>query len=334
MNTSLMNESKEEKQMKKIIGEIVMKEKSGCMRNKTIVKSESKSTNRFNKDLIFINNNLSKNVLHNNPLKDSNTYLRSLKNQLKSIDLIKSIDDSSNKKVMKKPQKQLKYLSEVFQEKHTDKNSSSIKTNPIILTTVKPLILTKKVETSNNNRKKANDQPKVSNVNSKRFIKSHIFLENFKNYREKVSGKSITKAVSQVGINCKINSNSVDKFSIDPAIALNSTKSNSFASYASNNNNTFSNSLKYLNLKSQLSTNNTIESSLSNNSFLQTKDLKTKFSGIHIDKAKTASTCSVVISLNTNKNKNKTNISTLLGPEKKSVVEGKNSGINKNVKKK
>ncbi len=52
-----MNDSKGEKQMKKIIEEIVIKEKNGTLRNKNIHKSESKSKSRFGKELIFVNNN-------------------------------------------------------------------------------------------------------------------------------------------------------------------------------------------------------------------------------------------------------------------------------------
>jgi hypothetical protein len=159
-------------------------------------------------------------------------------------------------------------------------------------------------------------------------------MENFKNYKEKSSGKSITKDIVHGGKSSKYNSNSVEKFNIDTATVLNSTKSNSFASSFSNNN-TFSNSLKHLNLISQFSSNNTVETTMSNNSFIQTKDLKPKFSIINLDKTKTASTCSVVISLNSNKAKNKKIVSSFLGHEpKKFAVEGKNQNINKKVKKK
>lgn len=328
-----MNDSKEEKQMKKIIEEIVVKEKTGSLRNKIINKSESKSKSRFGKELIFVNNNVSKNVMVNNPVKDSNCYIRNLKNQLISIDLIKSIDDSNKKKIIKKPQKKLKFFSEVFQEKFNNKNSLSIKTNPTSFVVGKPNISNKESE-FNSSCKKTSTKEKLSLVNPKRFIKSYIFLENFKNYGEKVNGKSITKAISQVGISNKFNSNSVDKFSMDTATLLNSTKSNSFASSFSNSN-TISNSLKHLNLKSHFSSNNTVESTLSNNSFIQTKDLKPKFNIINLDKTKPASTCNVVISLNTNKAKNKTLSSFIGGSEnKKSIVEGKNQGISKNLKKK
>jgi hypothetical protein len=327
-----MNDSKGEKQMKKIIEEIVIKEKNGTLRNKNIHKSESKSKSRFGKELIFVNNNISKNVMINNPIKDTNCYIRNLKNQLISIDLIKSIDDSNKKKINKKPEKKLKFFSEVFQEKFANKNSLSIKSNPTSYVVGKTNATSKDIE-NNSYSKKTNIKEKVLAVNPKRYIKSYIFLENFKNYGEKINGKSITKASSQYGIINKFNSNSVDKFSMDTATILNSTKSNSFASSFSNSN-TISNSLKHLNLKSHFSSNNTVESTLSNNSFIQTKDLKPKFNIINLEKTKTVSTCNVVISLNTNKTKNKT-LSSVLGTEnKKIIIEGKNQGISKNFKKK
>jgi len=329
-----MNDSKGEKHMKKIIEDIVVKQKTGSIRNKIFHKSESKNKSQNGKELLFVNNNLSKNNILNNPLKESNGYIRNLKNQLISIDLIKTIDASNKKKINKKPQKKLKFFSEVFQEheKYTKKNSLSIKTNMTSLAVGKPNTSNKDLEI-NSSYKKTCLKEKVSAVNPKRLIKSYIFLENFKNYGEKVNGKSITKAISQVGINNKLNSNSVDKFSMDTATLLNSTKSNSFASSFSNSN-TISNSLKHLNLKSHFSSNNTVESTLSSNSYIQTRDLKSKFNIINLENSKKASTCNVVISLNTNKVKNIT-LSSVLGPDnKKSIVEGRNQGISKNLKKK
>jgi hypothetical protein len=89
-----------------------------------------------------------------------------------------------------------------------------------------------------------------------------------------------------------------------------------------------------LNLKSHFSSNNTVESTLSSNSYIQTRDLKSKFNIINLENSKKASTCNVVISLNTNNVKNIT-LSSVLGPDnKKSIVEGRNQGISKNLKKK
>ena len=334
--------------------------------------NESRKTVRRNVKEVSINSTTIKNTMTVDNTSMKASFIKNLKNQLKNLETINnSIDKTNKQKTAKKPEKKLKYFSEIFNDKLKSKNSLSIKTNPVAYATSKPskvdsstISMTSSTINSRGHNKyktKANTNTNITSIttnplssshsnpasNPARFVKSQIFIENFKNLQnsnnphnflqmEKRPQKS-SHAVSQISLNThynntNANSTSFEKFSIDQGNNLNSTKSNSFVSSFSNNN-TFSNSLKHLNLKSHFSSNNTVESTLSNNSFIQTKDLKTKFSSINLEKGKAASTCNVVISLHTNKMRNKKFVSSFIGNEslvkKSSVVEGKNLCINK-----
>lgn len=335
---------------------------------KESVKENRKQVNhhRNNNDASISSTIMAKNTVETSYSKGS--FIKNLKNQLKNIEFLKSVDNGNSqlKKTVKKNEKKMKYFSEVCQDKLKGKYSLSIKTNNLHtnnpITTVKsnkpsflskdfstiapynPLLQSTITTTSQNSisksnfisgsRNSASKDKRISTSNAKRFVKSQIFIENFKNLNDKSFLKGSSKKTNQISLcSGNFNSNSLEKFSYETASnqVVNSTKSNSFASSFSNNI-TFSNSLKHLNLKAQFSSTNTAESTLSNSSFIQTKDLKTKFSGNNLaEKAKASSTCNVVISLNTNKVRSKKLVSSCVGIENKKVllVEGKNRYINK-----
>lgn len=265
-----------------------------------------------------------KNTLIEQNTKSNN--MKNLKKNLKIIDVLKSIDDTNSKRVLNKIDKKQKFFSEIFPSKNKD--SQSIKMNRVNLNA--KITNINKETISNNLNNTLINKNKETNINPKRFIKSQIFLESFKNLQLKNKLKS-SLPLSQVN-NIQLNSNTLEKFSLDTGNVVSSTKSNSFASSYSNSN-TLSNSLKYINLKAQIS--NNTESTMSNSSFTHSKDLKTKYRNFNLDKVKTSSACNVEISLNTNKMRNKKFVSSNGNESKKNIMlEKRKLSVNKSLIKK
>jgi len=201
---------------------------------------------------------------------------------------MKTEESKIDKPVSKKHEKKLKYFSEIFQEKSKLKPELVIKTGKMSFTK-NPIGGSNSNPVNMNTATSSVNKSKIVN-NPKRFVKSQMFIESFKNLK-KISTKSTVPSY----LTNNSHSASIDGFNL-----ISSTKSNSIASSLSNSN-AFSNSLKHMNLKSQYSTNNT---DISNSSFSQ-KDLKAKYNSINLSNKQKIPTCNVVISLNTHKNRNK-----------------------------
>ena len=258
------------------------------------------------------------------------SFNKNLKNSVKSTNNNESLKTEENKvAISKKHEKKLKYFSEIFQEKNKVKRDLVIATGKtsFIKHPMKTELNSNNATISHNNTG-TNSANKTKIVNNpKRFIKSQVFIENFKNLKKKTSTKSTVPIYL-------CNTNNSNSTSIDNCNLVSSTKSNSIGSSFSNSN-AFSNSLKNMNFKSQFSTNNT---DASNNSFNQ-KDLKAKYSSINLNNKQKISTCNVVISLNTHKHRNKKVVSSFINNSdvSKSITtetskkKMNNGNINKNV---
>ena len=250
--------------------------------------------------------------------KDSNNkgiLIRKLENHNKNVDVLRLIEKTNNKTMVSRTEKKPKDFKEILKE-NFDKNSLSIKQTRININTQKTVSTKDKSTNYLNNTSFKN---KISFFNTKLYVKS----QNFKPSQFKNKG-STGKVLIQYPNCFNKHTNSLETGKV-----ICSTKSNSFASSYSNSN-TLSNSLKQINLKYQISSSNT-ESSVSNNSFSNSKE--PKFGYGNLDKIKNSTTCNVEISLNTNKFK-KAVLSSSEHKEKKKIIDKRIKTINKMQKKK